>query len=86
MGCDTSLMICSSRFWSAGGRVRRARRGQGGRTDLESLVLQDLLDGNVSRGHVSLEELCLEDDAEGAIADDFAVCVDEITLVAALAV
>ena len=53
---------------------------------LEPLVLQDLLDGDVTDGVGVLEEFCLEDDAEGAIADDFAVGVDEITSVSLLAV
>ena len=46
---------------------------------LEPLVLQDLLDGDVTDGVGILEEFWLEDNAEGAIADDFAVGVDEIT-------
>ena len=53
---------------------------------LEPLVLQDLLDGDVTDGVGVLEEFCLEDDAEGAIADDFAVGVDEITGLSRLAV
>jgi hypothetical protein len=43
---------------------------RGGSTHLESLVLQDALDGRVlARGR----ELGLEDDAEGAIAHDLAL-------------
>lgn len=59
---------------------------QARRTDLEPLVLQDLLDCNVVGGDVFLEKFCLEDDTEGAIADDFAVGVNEVALVAGLAV
>lgn len=52
-------------------------------THLESLVLKHTLDGSVlSAGR----QLCLEDDAEGAIADDFALRVREVLVVASHAV
>ena len=54
-------------------------------TVLEPLVLQDLLDRDFAVAGL-VEQPGLEDDAEGAIADDFAVGVGEISLVAALAV
>ena len=53
---------------------------------LEAFVLKDVLDGDVTDGVGVLEEFCLEDDAEGAISDDFAVGVDEITGLSRLAV
>ena len=87
-------MICNSRFWT--GRkegIRRAeatkrmvREGRGRRADLEAFVLQDLLDGDVADGVGVLKELRLKDDTKRAIADDFAVGVDEITSVSGLAV
>ena len=46
---------------------------------LEAFVLEDLLDGDVGVAGL-VEEPCLEDDAEGAVADDFAVGVGEISL------
>ena len=86
-------MICNSRFWCEQERwVRRAgsRKRERGRREelayLEPLVLQNLLDGDVADRVRVLEEFCLEDDAEGAIADDFAVGVDEITGLSRLAV
>ena len=43
-------------------------------TDLEALVLENLLYGDVGGGGI-IEELCLKDDTEGAVSNDFAVCV-----------
>jgi len=55
-------------------------------TDLEALILEDLLDSNILfvLGHV--EEAGSKYDAKGAIAYDFAVCVRDLLLVAGLAV
>jgi hypothetical protein len=46
-------------------------------TDFEALVLEDLLDGNVFTV-AAIEKLCLEDDTEGSVADDFAVGVGDV--------
>ena len=56
------------------------------RTDLEALILENLLDSNVLfvLGHV--EETSGKYDAKGAIAYDFAVCVRDLLLVAGLSV
>lgn len=61
------------------GRNKLARK-----TDLEPLVLQDLLDGNIVTGFCLRDELCLEDDTEGAVSDDFAVCIGNVHCVARL--
>ena len=67
--------------------ARRQQRGVAdGRTDLKAFVLQDFLDGNIANRVGILKELGLEDDTERAIADDFAVGVDEITGVSRFAV
>jgi len=59
-------------------------RGKG--TDLEALVLQDLLDSNILALLWRADDFCLKDDSKGAIADHLAVCVDEVSLVSGLAV
>lgn len=51
---------------------------------LEPLVLQDLLDGNIVTGFCFRDELCLEDDTEGAVSDDFAVCIGNVHCVTRL--
>ena len=55
-------------------------------TDLEALILEDLLDCNILivLGHV--EEAGSKYDAKGAIANDFAVCVRDLLLLAGFAV
>jgi hypothetical protein len=55
-------------------------------TDLEALVLENLLDSNLLfvLGHV--EETGGKYDAKGAIANDLAVCVRDLLLFAGLAV
>lgn len=74
------------------GRRDKEKKGEGQgverrrKTCLESLVLQDFLDGDVAHRVGVLEELGLEDDAEGAIADNLAICVDEIAGITRLAV
>jgi hypothetical protein len=50
-----------------------------GPTHLEALVLEHTLDGGVLPAG---RQLCLEDDTEGAIADDFALRVCEVLVVA----
>lgn len=55
-------------------------------TCLEPLVLKYFLDSNITDGVRVFEELRLEDDTKGAVADDFAVGVDKITGVARLAI
>jgi hypothetical protein len=74
LGCLTMRMICSSRFWP---RVSLEVGGQNrGGACLEALVLQDALDGGVFSAR---RELGLEDDAKGAVSDDFALSVGEIS-------
>lgn len=51
-------------------------------TDLESLVLKDLLDRNVVLASVGACEAGLEDNTKGAISNDFAVGVGDIFLLA----
>ena len=55
------------------------------KTDLEPLVLQDLLDRDITIGSI-VKQPRLEHDTEGAVSDDFAVCVSEISLVACFTV
>lgn len=58
-----------------------------GETYLEPFVLQNLLDRNVTVWwHGIVQELCLEDDSEGTISDDFAVGILEVPGVSRLAV
>jgi hypothetical protein len=76
-------MICSSRFclWSA-----KAKAYAGlfhGATHLEALVLQHSLDGRV---FTAGRQFGLEDDAEGAIADDLALCIGQVFVLARQAV
>lgn len=81
LGWRTMRMIWSSRFWdeladSGSGYVTWA-------THLEALVLQHTLDGRILAAG---GQLGLEDDAKGAIADDFALRVREVLVVARHAV
>ena len=55
-------------------------------TNLEPLVLQHLLDRDLGSGRLLVEKFGLEDDTKGAIANDFAVGVSEITGIARLAI
>ena len=55
-------------------------------TYLEAFVLEDLLDGNLRVAFRLVNELGLEDDSEGAVADDLAVGIDEILDVTSLAI
>lgn len=56
-------------------------------TDLEAFVLEDLLDGDVANGiAIRADESGLKDDAEAAVAHDFAACVLNFFLLACLAV
>ncbi len=54
--------------------------------DLETLVLQNLLDGDVLLVLGHGKELGLEDDAEGAVSGDLAVAVRELAGFAGLAI
>lgn len=62
---------------------KRKRKGE---TNLEALVLENFLDGDVITISRTADEPCLKDDAEGAIAYDFAVCVGDFFLVACSAI
>ena len=55
-------------------------------TDLEPFILQDLLDGDVIPILKLGDKFGLKDDAERAVADDFAVRVRDVTSVASLAI
>jgi hypothetical protein len=55
-------------------------------TDLEPLVLQDLLDGDILSVFRLGNKLGLKDDAEGTIADNFAIRIRYVTGLAALAI
>lgn len=57
--------------------------GQAGKAHLEALVLQHPLDGSVLAAG---RQLRLEDDAEGAIADDLALRIGKVFVLARLAV
>lgn len=61
-----------------------AKRGKS--TNLEPLVLQDLLDRDLSTILRPADEFCLEDDAKGAVSYDLAVCVRDFCVVARLSV
>lgn len=54
----------------------------GATTDLEPLVLEDLLDRNVVFAPAGACEAGLEDDTKGAISNDFAVGVRDVFLLA----
>lgn len=51
-------------------------------TDLETFVLQDLLDGDVFAFFWRANEFCLKNDTERTISDDFAVGVGEVSSLA----
>ena len=55
-------------------------------THLESLILQDLLDGNIISVVVFGDKFGLKDDAKRAITDNFTVRVRDVTSVARLAI
>jgi hypothetical protein len=55
-------------------------------TDLEPFILQDLLDGDVIPILKLGDKFGLKDDAERAVADDFAVRVRDVTSLARLAI
>ena len=57
-----------------------------GATDLEALVLKNLLDGNVLFFLRYIKEAGGKYNAKGAIANDLAVCVRDLLLFAGLAV
>jgi hypothetical protein len=76
-------MIWSSRFWHESAWAAGGSGYVTWTTHLEALVLQHTLDGSIlSAGR----QLGLENDAEGAIADDFALRVGEVLVVARHAV
>ena len=54
-------------------------------THLEPLVLQDLLDGDVTISWI-VQQSRLEDDTKGTVSDDFAVGIGDLPLVAGLAI
>ena len=56
------------------------------KTNLEALVLKDLLDGNILTILGPTDEPCLEDDTKRAISDDLAASVGDFFLVTRLAV
>jgi len=57
-------------------RIRKAPRY------LKPLVLKDLLDGSI---FVVADQLCLEDDTEGTVSNDFAVGVGKLLRLSRLA-
>ena len=80
-------MATAVRVVVSGANARGKGGGGNGRgPHLESLVLQDLLDGNILTIIRARDELCLEDDAEGAVSDDLAVGVGDVTELAGLSV
>lgn len=64
------------------GEEEEGRKG----TNLEPLVLENLLDGNIVTRFRLRDELCLEDDTEGAISDDLTVGVGDVRVLASLSV
>ena len=84
LGWRTMRMIWSSRFWreSAVGLLCGADTSPGP-THLEALVLQDTLDGRI---FTTGRQLRLEDYAERAVADNLALRVCEVFVVAGQAV
>ena len=56
-----------------------------GSTHLETLVLQHLLDGDVTISWI-VQQSRLEDDTKGTVSDDFAVGIGDLPLVAGLAI
>ena len=69
-----------------GGERHRQEDPEHEAADLEPLVLQDLLDGNVLLVLGGGEELGLEDDTKGAVANDLAVGVGKLPCLAGLAI
>jgi hypothetical protein len=81
LGCRTMRMICNSRFCAKSASApSHAGHAQ---THLEALVLQHALDGRI---FATGRQFGLEDDAERAVADDLALCVGQVLVLARLAV
>lgn len=75
LGCRTMRMICSSRFCDPVSSTLSRARGQRMTADLESLVLENPLDGCILiRGR----EFCLKDDTERSVSHNLALRVLEI--------
>jgi len=56
------------------------------RTHLETLVLKDLLDGNILGFLWLAYQFGLKNDAERAVSDDLAVCVGDLSLFVCFAI
>lgn len=85
LGWRTMRMICSSRFCHASlvnGHVHRVGRGSWA-AHLEALVLEDALDGGVLAAG---RELGLENDSERTIANNLALRVGQVLVLAGQAV
>lgn len=80
-------MICNSRFYFTGvNQPSTADVGQGVETCLEALILENLLDCNGRILSRRVQERGLEDDAKGAVSDDFQVVVLDFPRRSSLAV
>ncbi|KAH8632673.1 Pkinase-domain-containing protein [Alternaria alternata] len=82
LGCRTMRMIWSSRF-CLGGQLRLCILACVAQTHLEALILQHTLDGRI---FTTGRQLRLEDYAERAVADNLALRVCEVFVVAGQAV